>query len=369
MQQIIDFFKGLFETNLWPARWQCGSWSDFHGWLYIISDIMIWVAYFMIPVIILQYFTKKKPGILFHKAYILFAAFILLCGTTHFLDAVMFWVPMYRLNALVRFVTGVVSLITVYHLIKLLPVAFKQKTNLELEREIQKREEAERKLAEANKGLAAFAYVASHDLQEPLRKIKTFSTMLLNANEEKFDSKSLEYSNKILRSTEKMQQLVTDVLSLSSLSHPVNLVKTNVEDAVMRAKDDLEIKILEKGAAVSCESIPPVKGNEDYLYQLFLNLISNSLKFSDTKPVIKITGQKKDENVLIRVADNGIGMETGDTEKIFDPFIRLNGKSKYEGSGIGLSICKKIVDIHHGKIWVESTPGEGTTFLISLPAA
>jgi signal transduction histidine kinase len=369
MQQITDFFKGLVDTNLWPARWHCGTWSDFHGWLYIISDIMIWAAYFMIPVIILRYLTKKKPGILFHNAYILFAAFILLCGTTHFLDAVMFWVPMYRLNALVRFVTGVVSLLTVYHLIKLLPVAFKQKTNLELEREVERREEAERKLNEANKGLEAFAYVASHDLQEPLRKIATFTTMLLTANEARFDTKSLEYSKKIIKSTEKMQQLVNDVLSLSSLSHSVHLVKTNVEDAFLRAQDDLEIKILDKAAVVNCESIPPVIGNEDYLYQLFLNLLSNSLKFSNTLPVIKITGEKRDGHVLIRVADNGIGMATADTEKIFHPFIRLNGRSQYEGSGIGLSICKKIVDIHHGKISVESTPGEGTTFLISLPAA
>lgn len=368
MQQITEFFKGLFESDLWPPRWHCGSWSDFHGWLYIMSDLMIWAAYFMIPVIILRYLTKKNPGIQFHKTYILFAAFILLCGTTHFLDAVMFWVPMYRLNALLRFVTGVVSLMTVYHLIKLLPVAFKQKTNLELEREIEKREEAERKLAEANKGLEAFAYVASHDLQEPLRKIKIFSTMLLQANEEKPDIKSREYSNKIIISIEKMQQLINDVLSLSSLSHTVTLVKTNVEDAVMRAIDDLELRILEKGAEVSCGSLPPVKGNEDYLYQLFLNLISNSLKFSDKMPVIKITGEKKMEQVLIRVADNGIGMDTADTEKIFHAFTRLHGRSQYEGSGIGLSICKKIVDIHHGKIWVESTPGKGTTFLISLPA-
>ncbi len=86
-------------------------------------------------------------------------------------------------------------------------------------------------------------------------------------------------------------------------------------------------------------------------------------------PVIKITGEKRAGQVLIGVADNGIGMETADTEKIFDPFIRLHGKSQYEGSGIGLSICQKIVDIYHGRIWVESTPGKGTTFLISLPAA
>ncbi|HEX8357349.1 MAG TPA: two-component sensor histidine kinase, partial [Segetibacter sp.] len=99
MKQIIEFFKGFFDTNKWPARWNCGYWSDFHGWLYIVSDLMVWLAYFLIPVIILKYFLKKRSGIKFHGIYILFAAFILLCGSTHFLDAVMFWLPMYRFNA------------------------------------------------------------------------------------------------------------------------------------------------------------------------------------------------------------------------------------------------------------------------------
>ena len=132
MDEIKDFFSGLFDTSLWSARWQCGYWSDFHGWLYIVSELLIWIAYFLIPLIILNYFLKKKTSLRFNKAYIYFAAFILLCGSTHFLDALMFWVPMYRLNALVRIVTAMVSLATVYHLIKILPEAFQQKTNVEL---------------------------------------------------------------------------------------------------------------------------------------------------------------------------------------------------------------------------------------------
>ena len=100
MKSVIDFFKGLFDTHLWPARWYCGYWSDFHGWLYIISDMMIWIAYFLIPVIIFNYVSKRKQVIKYPGIYLLFGAFILLCGSTHFLEACMFWVPMYRLNGI-----------------------------------------------------------------------------------------------------------------------------------------------------------------------------------------------------------------------------------------------------------------------------
>src|SRR5687767_10007153 len=98
MNQVVEFFRHLFDTSSWPARWKCGYWSDFHGWLYIISELMIWIAYFLIPLIIINYFSKKRASIKFRKVYLLFASFILLCGSTHFFDAMMFWIPMYRFN-------------------------------------------------------------------------------------------------------------------------------------------------------------------------------------------------------------------------------------------------------------------------------
>jgi hypothetical protein len=119
------FLQGrLFSTGLWPPRWQCGQWSDFHGWLYIISDLVIWFSYFAIPVIIVGYIYKKKYELKYTRTYFLFASFILLCGSTHLLDASMFWVPMYRFSGLILLLTGVVSLFTVYHLVKILPDAF-----------------------------------------------------------------------------------------------------------------------------------------------------------------------------------------------------------------------------------------------------
>ena len=120
MSQMRDFFQKLFETSDWPPRWICGEWSSFHGWLYISSDFAIWLAYFIIPVIII-YFIQRKPDIPFLPVFWLFGAFIILCGATHILDALIFWWPAYRLSALVRFFTAVVSLITVFALIRDLP--------------------------------------------------------------------------------------------------------------------------------------------------------------------------------------------------------------------------------------------------------
>lgn len=363
----MDFFKGLFATNKWPGRWHCGQWSDFQGWLYIISDLMTWLAYFLIPVLILNYFKSKQGGIGFKKVYLLFASFILLCGTTHFFDVVMFWIPMYRLNALIRFVTGVVSLFTVYHLYKILPEALRQKTNRELQKEIARREEAESELMEANNNLSSFAHVASHDLQEPLRKISTFSTRLYELNQASLDEKSKDYFQKVINSSQRMQTMITELLALSSLNMEVRFKNVSLNKVILSAMQDLEVKIQERNTIINIATLPDVNGNEDYLCRLFLNLLTNAIKFSTGTPVIDLTGEYKSNSVFIYVKDHGIGMRKEDTEKLFKPFVKLHPKNEYEGSGLGLSICKKIVEIHHGSISIESEPGIGTTFIIELP--
>lgn len=369
MSEIEEFFQGLFSYDAWPPRWKCGYWSDFHGWLYIISELMVWAAYFMMPLLIINYFYQKRMTIRYRNVYLLFATFILLCGSTHFLDALMFWIPMYRFNAIVRLLTGVVSLFTVYHLIKALPELFKQKTNVELEQEIARRKETEVKLAAANQSLQAFAYVASHDLQEPLRKIRTFTSRLYTENESKFDDTSKDYITKLETSAERMQRLIRDVLNLSSLSEEVELTIVDTNSAVQSAIENLELKIQEKGAIVKVGKLPKVKGNEAYLSQLFYNLIGNGIKFNNQVPVIDVSGVKLGEKVTINVTDNGIGMKEEYYLKVFEAFGRLHSKSEYEGTGIGLAICKKIVDVHKGQIRIESKEGIGTTFKIELDVA
>ncbi|GAB4092482.1 sensor histidine kinase [Flaviaesturariibacter terrae] len=145
MNEVVDFFRKLFDTSDWPPRWHCGNWTEFHGWLYIISDLLIWSAYFAIPLAILRYASRRAHA-RFMRIYFLFAAFILACGSTHLLDALVFWFPAYRLSALVRLITGIISWITVFYLVRYMPLALSLRSAEELEREVQEREKAEEQL-------------------------------------------------------------------------------------------------------------------------------------------------------------------------------------------------------------------------------
>ena len=153
MNQVTEFFKKLFDTSDFPARWNCGKWSDFHGWLYIASELLVWSAYFAIPLIIIRYVTRKQKMVNFHPLYFLFASFILLCGTTHFIDAMIFWMPVYRISAIVKLITGIVSWTTAIYLIRLLPMAFTYKTPKEMEQEIELRRRAQEELTYKNRQL------------------------------------------------------------------------------------------------------------------------------------------------------------------------------------------------------------------------
>lgn len=144
--QVTDFFTHIFDTSDWPPRWHCGTWTDFHGWLYIISDLTIWASYFLIPILLVRMITKRKD-LPFPRVIWLFGAFIILCGITHFLDALIFWWPAYRLSALVRLATGIVSTITVYALYRILPLVMSLRTVQDLEKEIAERKSVEEKLA------------------------------------------------------------------------------------------------------------------------------------------------------------------------------------------------------------------------------
>lgn len=182
--QIVDFFGQLFNTKDWPARWNCGKWSDFHGWLYITSDLLIWASYFTIP-LLLMWLLKKRSDIPFHKVIWLFVGFIILCGTSHLIDAAIFWWPAYRLSALIRFLTSVVSIATVYALFKVVPSVASLRTVEELEHEIKERKLAEEKLAASEfllKEAGRIGKVGGWDL-DLLSKKATWSTAVYDIHE------------------------------------------------------------------------------------------------------------------------------------------------------------------------------------------
>ncbi len=235
-------------------------------------------------------------------------------------------------------------------------------------------------LQRSNKELEQYAYVASHDLQEPLRKIRSFGSYLQDTQGDRLDEKGREQLNKMMASAERMSQLIRDILSFSSMRKEDPFSRVDLNEILGAVREDLELMITQKGARVSFCTLPSVEAIPLQMNQLFHNLISNALKFaqSATQPVIQVTSrplteEEKPEGLPpgpcheIRIADNGIGFQQQYAEQIFGLFKRLNNKAAFPGSGIGLALCKKVVDNHHGFITAESEEGRGATFVIVLP--
>lgn len=506
MRQVLEFFEKLFDSTDWPARWNCGTWSDFHGWLFIISDLLVWSAYFAIPLIIMRYISKRHDA-RFFRLYFLFAGFILACGATHLFDAVTFWYPYYRINALLRFITGVLSWFTVFYLIRLLPVAFSLRSSKQLEAEVEQRKRAEgkfRNLLEAapdsmvimddkgiiqlvnaqtekmfgysrdlmigsnwemlmlsrfekifeicridaantdkpgplveglecfgkrvngaefpieinlspmqsedgflltaairdvsekkrlereirdvnsslernvkqrtaelevkNRDLEQFAYVASHDLQEPLRTTTGFVDLLRKRYYGKLDSNADQYLDYISQSSDRMKVLIHNLLDYSRLGKEKELVTICCNELFQDVLHDLDQSIRETNATVVSEPLPQVTGYKTELKQLFQNLVSNSIKFrkKDAPPEVSVNAVKENGQWIFSFKDNGIGISPAFHEKVFVLFKRLHNRTDYEGTGIGLAYCKKIVELHGGRIWVESIPGQGCTFFFTI---
>ena len=220
-----------------------------------------------------------------------------------------------------------------------------------------------------NQQLESFAYTVSHDLQEPLRSINLFSQLLQEEYQEELEPQAQEYLGYIIGSATRMQTLVRDILAYSRVGTSTQ-TKLNVDlnRLLETVQIDLQGTIQETKAKIIVEDLPTVLVNPTEISQLFRNLISNSIKFkSDRQAQIKITALLQDNQWLITVEDNGIGIESEYQKIVFQPFKRLHSQEQYSGSGIGLAICQKIVERHQGYIGVQSQPGKGSTFYFTLP--
>ncbi len=227
-------------------------------------------------------------------------------------------------------------------------------------------EERTRDLVETNRQLESFNYIASHDLQEPLRKIQTF-TELMERNLQD-EERAAGYLGKIKASAQRMSELIRSVLTYSKLSSSeVLFTSTDLNIVLENIKVDFEVLIQEKRAKIESDMLPIIMAIPLQMNQLFANLISNALKFSREDPVIRIRSEIAGDKVKLTFSDNGIGFEPQYGEKIFQLFQRLHGKHEYTGTGVGLSICKKIVEQHNGTITAVAEPGKGATFIIQLP--
>ncbi len=245
-----------------------------------------------------------------------------------------------------------------------------------LEVEIEERKRAESilaqqsaELARSNSELEQFAYIASHDLQEPLRMVGSYVQLLERKYKNLFDAKGEEYIAYAVDGAKRMQLLINDLLSYSRVGTQGNeFALTDCAGVAGLAIKNLQKAIQESGATITCDPLPTVMADRMQLLQLFQNLLANAIKFrAEQYPEIHITAKHTDGFWQFAVKDNGIGIEPRHFERIFLIFQRLNSRRNYPGTGMGLAICKKIVDRHGGTIWPVSEPGMGTTFFFTLP--
>ncbi len=229
-------------------------------------------------------------------------------------------------------------------------------------------------LHRSNEDLLQFAHVVSHDLKEPVRKVNFFIGMLHENHGAMLDEKGKRYIEKIKHASERMALLIDGILNYSTINSSAYAIeKVDLNEIVENIKSDLELIINEKQAILIREELPFIEGVPVLIYQLFYNLISNSLKFSKAKepPRVSISAHlfKKEDQDYIRIVvrDNGIGIEAGDVERIFHAFKRLHAKDQYEGTGLGLALCKRIVDRHGGTIEVTGEKDKGCDFIVCLP--
>jgi len=234
------------------------------------------------------------------------------------------------------------------------------------------REELNQRTQELNRSnheLEQFAYVASHDLQEPLRMVASYTQLIAHRYQGKLDSDADEFIAYAVDGATRMQAIINDLLALSRVgTHNAALARVDSKAALDKALANLRLVIGETGTRIVCGTMPALHADGSQLTQLFQNLIGNALKFRGTDtPSINIGAEQIGEEWVFHVRDNGIGIAPEYFERIFLMFQRLHSKREYPGTGIGLTICKKIAERHGGRIWVESEPGKGTTFYFAIP--
>ena len=389
-----DFFKKLFKSDFLPHG-HCYFWQPEIVWLDVASDAAIALAYYCIP-FALWYFIRHRRDLAFNWIFGCFAAFIFACGTTHLFQIWTLWHATYRLEGLVKAITAGLSIATAILLLPLVPRALRLPTrrdledaNAALELQIAQRQKAEADvrdlncqleqrveqrtaaLKRSNDELAQFAYVASHDLQEPLRMVAIYTQLLQKRYHGRLDTDADEYIRFAVTGANRMQALIRDLLSVAQIdqAEPArNLIRA--DDALDMAVLALQVPISQSGACLRRQPLPEVLGDREQLALVFQNLISNSIKYSGPNvPKIEIAVEERNGEWQFCVADHGIGFEPAYAQQIFGVFKRLHSNTVYPGTGIGLSIAQKIIERSGGRIWAESELGKGARFLFTMPKA
>lgn len=356
----------------------CYMWEPALLWLHVVSDSLIAMAYFTIPLTLIA-FVQRRKDLQFHWMFLCFAIFILACGTSHLLEIWTVWNPDYWLAGAVKAITALASIPTAILLMKLLPFALAlpspaalAASNEQLRLEIDDRIHAESMLSQKNaelnglnEELKAFSYSVSHDLRGPLRSMDGFSLALLEDHATQLDSEGQEALQRIRLASQRMGKLIDDLLRLSEVGRAdlsgrqVDLSHLCTEIAATLAADY-------PARQVQWQIAPDIfmHGDRALLKIMMQNLLDNAWKFTGktAAAVIRFGASVEQGKTVYFVADNGAGFDARHMEKIFDAFQRLHAASDFPGTGIGLALVNRIIRRHGGKIWADADVGSGATF-------
>ena len=360
---IVDFFNS---TGFMPHG-MCLLWKPSVLWVLVIANAAIALAYASIPITLTKIYLKRQDFKL-KGIFLLFAAFIVLCGMTHFISIITYWKPIYGIEAVVLAMTAVVSVLTAIIFWFLMPAILRFPTTTQLDKQNTDLRQLTKELKENNQELDSFVYVASHDLKSPLNAIKNISYWIQEDLDGNVSKETQRHLNLMRGRIQRMERLLDDLLVYSRVGRdPNNFCKVlPMSEIIESVKEFLDIN---KPYALHLhESFSTIKVANMPMSQILLNLIVNALKHSDKEKVkIEMSVIDKGNHYVFSVSDNGPGIDKQYHQKIFEMFQTLKPRDEVEGSGMGLALIKKTLKKINQKIWVESKVGEGTTFYFSYP--
>lgn len=404
----METLRNFFNSEDFMPHGHCFLWQPDILWLHVLSDAGIAIAYYAIPLALL-YFMRHRADLPFKTLFALFAMFIWLCGTTHLMGIWVLWHPDYAISGVLKALTALVSISTFFITLKLIPQALQlvgpeqlAQVNTELQLNIKEKERAQQALKEAyeaverkveerttelkrlldvlsrsNEELDEFAYITSHDLKEPLRGITLQTALLKEDYGDTLDDDGNHRLERLSLLAQRMERLINDLLYFSRLGHAeLAIQETGLDTVIDEVEHMLEPMLHEQNARILIpRPLPVIICNKPRIAELYRNLITNAVKYNDqTEKQVEIgvinnmVASHGPVSRAFYVKDNGVGIPAKFHESIFRIFKRLQHPKdkKDDGSGVGLTFVKKIVERHDGHIWVESEPGKGSTFYFTL---
>lgn len=377
----MDFFRNLLNTEGFNERWYCGDWSAAHGYTHIAADVLIWGAYTAIP-LVLAYFVSRRQDVPLTGLFWLFAAFIFACGTNHLVEAALFWWPAYRLSAVVKVVTAVVSWCTVLALIPATPKALAlpglAAVNADLEREIKARQQTEHdlnrlnaRLEAKNKDITEFISIVTHDLKHPIFAIKTMQEMLKRTSYRGLGDAEQRYVDQTVSECDRMMEMLGQLSSLARIERTeVNAERVDLRELVERCVERFRGQMDQAGCVLEVD-VPsqPVTIARQQVEESLNNLIDNALKHGcrgGVAAAITIQGVVGSHEASLTVSDRGPGVDPAHHQRVFQLFQKA-GVDQRQGSGVGLASVRRLMQRIGGSVTLESAPGQGARFTLTFP--